>query len=97
MDFPRKRFERVGATVAELDKMEHDFLASVEAAQRSLVDRLAPLPDAAIAQLLDEHREREQAAEAPAASQPAAPAAASSSSSSSTPAKAAADSTQSSS
>lgn len=76
MEFPRKRFERVGATLHELDEMEAEFVASAEAAQRSLVDRLAPLADAAVSALLDERREsKATAAPEPAAAQPAAAAA----------------------
>lgn len=61
MEFPRKRFERVGASQAELDAMQAEFDASSAAAQRSLVDRVAPLPDSAVAAMLDGYRVRQSA------------------------------------
>lgn len=56
MEFPRQRFERVGATPEELNDMEAAFDASSEIAQQSFLDRIAPVPDSEIAALLENRR-----------------------------------------
>lgn len=58
MEFPRQRFERVGATPSELDDMETAFDASSEVEQQSFVDRLAPVSDGEVEGLLENYRGR---------------------------------------
>lgn len=59
MEFPRARFQRVGATPTELDAMQAAFDAASDLEQQSFVDRIAPVSDGEVEELLDSYRSRD--------------------------------------